>query len=103
MRACWPPPGDKRPALWAQCRPCQVQVPCRHRCDGTVVIPNLFEGSHEIHAQKFSHSSFRRSIFLETPGTAVEAFLQFEAVSYTFSVVKVPVSDQYEIVEETKF
>lgn len=71
--------------------------------NGTIVFDDLVEGFYEIYAQKLQHSSFRQTIFLEPPSTVIEAFLQFEAVSYTFSVIEVPVTDSYEIVVETTF
>ena len=49
------------------------------------------------------YSSFRTTIFLESPGTTVEAFLEYQAVSYTFTVVEIPVVDRYEIVVKTTF
>lgn len=70
--------------------------------NGTIIL-NLMEDIYEITAQKASHSTFRRTVFLRTPGQTVEAFLQFDAVSYTFTVITVPVTDKYEIIVETTF
>ena len=63
----------------------------------------MVEDFYEITAQKLGHSSARTTVFLESPGDLVEAFLQYEAVSYTFSVVPIEVVDRYEIVVETTF
>ena len=71
--------------------------------NGSIVFNNLVEDFYEITAQKLSHASFRTTIFLESPGDVVEAFLQYKAVSYTFSVVPIEVVDKYEIVVETTF
>jgi hypothetical protein len=71
--------------------------------NGTIVFDNLLEDFYEIIVQKQSHGAFRKTVFLEAPGQIVEAFLQFEAVSYTFSVVPIPVTDKYEIIVETTF
>jgi len=71
--------------------------------NGTITFAELFEDFYEIVAQKKNHATFRKQIFLQAPGETYEAFLQYEAVSYVFSVVPVPVTDTYEIVVETTF
>lgn len=68
-----------------------------------IVTLTLKEGYYEIYAQKLEHRSFRRTIFLESPGTTIGAFLEYQAVSYTFTIVEVPVVDRYEIVTKTTF
>ncbi len=71
--------------------------------NGTITFAELFEDFYEIVAQKKNHATFRKQIFLQAPGQTYEAFLQYEAVSYVFSVVPVPVTDTYEIIVETTF
>lgn len=71
--------------------------------NGTIVFNDLMEDFYEVTAQKARHATFRKSIFLKSPGQSLEAFLEFEAVSYVFSVVQIPVTDKYEIVIETTF
>jgi hypothetical protein len=71
--------------------------------NGTAVFDDLVEDIYEITAQKLGHEAFRREIFLSAPGMTVQAFLQTRAVSYTFSVVPVPVFDKYVVQVETSF
>ena len=71
--------------------------------NGTITFTDMYEDFYEITAQKRSHATFRKKIFLTAPGQTYEAFLQYEAVSYVFSVVPVPVTDTYEIIVETSF
>lgn len=71
--------------------------------NGTIVFEDLYEDFYELTAQKAYHSTFRKKIYLTAPGQTYEAFLQYEAVSYVFSVVPIPVTDTYEIVVETTF
>lgn len=71
--------------------------------NGTIVFDDLVEDFYEITAQKLSHATFHTTIFLESPGDLVEAFLQYETVSYTFSVVPIAVTDKYEIIVEATF
>ena len=71
--------------------------------NGTITFPDLFEDFYEIRAQKIGHSSFIREVFVEAPGISVEAFLQVNPVSYTFSVVEVPVLDTYVVTVKSTF
>ena len=71
--------------------------------NGTLIFPDLVEDLYEVTAQKLGHSSFRTETLLVAPGQTVSAFLQYEVVSYTFSVVPVPVLDKYVIEVETTF
>jgi hypothetical protein len=71
--------------------------------NGTIVFNDLLEDFYEVTAQKAQHGTFRKTIFLQAPGQLLDAFLEFEAVSYVFSVIQVPVTDKYEIVVETTF
>lgn len=71
--------------------------------NGTITFPDLYEDFYELTAQKAYHSTFRKKIYLTAPGQTYEAFLQYEAVSYVFSVLPIPVTDTYEIVVETTF
>jgi hypothetical protein len=71
--------------------------------NGTTVFDGLVEDMYEITAQKLGHEAFRREIFLSAPGMTVQAFLQTQAVSYTFSVVPVPVFDKYHVEVKPSF
>lgn len=71
--------------------------------NGTITFTDMFEDFYEIVAQKKNHATFRKKIFLEAPGQTYEAFLQYDAVSYVFSVVPIAVTDTYEIIVETTF
>jgi hypothetical protein len=71
--------------------------------NGTITFPELYEDFYEVTAQKAYHSTFRKQIFLTAPSQTYEAFLQYQAVSYVFSVVPIPVTDKYEIIVETTF
>lgn len=71
--------------------------------NGTITFDDLYEDFYEVTAQKAQHSTFRKQIFLTAPGQSIEAFLQYEAVSYVFSVVPIEVTDKYEIIVETTF
>lgn len=71
--------------------------------NGTIVLSDLVEDAYEIQAQKLGHKAFRQTIFVSAPGARVDAFLQYQTVSYTFRVIPVPVLDRYEIIVETRF
>jgi hypothetical protein len=71
--------------------------------NGTIVFGNLTEDVYEVVAQKLEHKSYRQEILLVSPGVTVLAFLQTEVVSYTFSVVPVPILDKYVVEVETSF
>ena len=70
---------------------------------GTAVFDELVEGFYEVVAQKLGHQTFRQTIFLDSPGYTVEAFIQAAQVSYTFRVVPVEVLDKYIVIVETTF
>jgi ABC-type molybdate transport system substrate-binding protein len=71
--------------------------------NGTIVFANLTEDLYEVVAQKLEHKSYRQEILLVNPGMTILAFLQTEAVSYTFSVVPVPILDKYVVEVKTSF
>lgn len=71
--------------------------------NGTITFSGLYEDFYEVTAQKAHHSAFRKHIFLTAPGESMEAFLQFQAVSYVFSVIPILVTEKYEIIVETTF
>jgi hypothetical protein len=100
--------SDEKPNLaYVDVRVRSLSIGTVHRgnsgANGTIHFTDLVEDFYEITAQKLGHSSARTTVFLESPGDLVEAFLQYEAVSYTFSVVPIEVVDKYEIVVETTF
>lgn len=59
--------------------------------DGIVTFDDLVEDVYEITAQKLGHSQFSTTILLQAPGQTVQAFLKAQVVSYTFTVVEIPV------------
>ena len=71
--------------------------------NGTIVFGNLTEGVYEVVAQNLEHKSYRREILLVSPGMTLLAFLQTEVVSYTFTVVPVPIVDKYIVDVTTTF
>jgi hypothetical protein len=71
--------------------------------NGTLVFDDLVEDMYEVVAQKLGHKSFRRQIYLVSPGQTMIAFLQFQAVSYTFTVVPVEIVDKYIIDVQADF
>lgn len=53
--------------------------------------------------QKLKHGHFQKTTYLTAPGQTVLAFMQYQDVSYTFTVVPVEVLDTYVIEVEATF
>lgn len=70
--------------------------------NGIAIFENLEEGVYEINVRKQKHRQFRTSVSMSAPGKTVQAFLQANVVSNTFTIVPIDGTDDFLIDVKSK-
>ncbi|MCA9312277.1 MAG: hypothetical protein KDA21_13770, partial [Phycisphaerales bacterium] len=72
--------------------------------DGYALVQGLIEGNYNIEVRAAEHGTFRSNVFIRGGMTnEVEAFLPRELITYTWTVVPIEFTDEYEITLELEF
>jgi hypothetical protein len=72
--------------------------------DGIFSIPNLPEGYYTVVVTAAKHGYYQNEIYVEAGKTkAIEVFIQFQAITYSWDVIPSTFDDKYEVNLITKF
>ncbi|KAI2492738.1 hypothetical protein MHU86_21813 [Fragilaria crotonensis] len=70
---------------------------------GTVKFANVPRGLYEIRATADKHGEFRKLVEVSGVDTVIHAFLPLQVVSYSWSVNKISLEEEYEVIIESDF
>lgn len=72
--------------------------------DGIFLIPNLPEGYYTVAVTAPKHGNYQNEVYVEAGKTkAIEVFIQFQAITYSWDVIPTTFDDKYNVNLVTKF